>query len=320
MNITQQASTFLKNGKLVAIPTETVYGLGADAKNPAAIQRIYEVKGRPITNPLIIHIPNLDAMQGFAIDIPPMARQLANAFWPGPLTLILKRHPSVPLIVTANQETVALRIPNHPLTLSVLEAFGGGVAAPSANRSGHVSPTTAAHVRDELGDAVDYVLDGGACEIGIESTIVDLSTEKPAILRPGGISKEALEAVLGCNIDYLHNPTIQVPGNSLSHYAPIQPLYLLPFSTLMHTAEKLNKNNIPFSVLSFQKNPNFIHHAKIDWIIVPLDPISYAHQLYQRLHDFDKTKGHCILVELPPNKPEWDAVIDRLQRASSMSF
>ena len=139
MNIIQQAVTLLKNGKLVAIPTETVYGLGADAKNPTAIQAIYTAKGRPITNPLIIHIPNADAIEGFAVDIPPAALALAKAFWPGPLTLILKRHDSVPLIVTANQETVALRVPKHPLTLQVLEAFGGGVAAPSANRSGHPS-------------------------------------------------------------------------------------------------------------------------------------------------------------------------------------
>jgi len=289
MNITQQIVALLKNGKLIAIPTETVYGLGADAKNPAAIQRIYEVKGRPITNPLIIHIPNSDAMQAFAIDIPTTAKQLARAFWPGPLTLILKRHPSVPLVVTAGQETVALRVPNHPLTLAILEAFGGGIAAPSANRSGHVSPTTTEHVRDELGTAVDYILEGGACQIGI----------------------------LGCPVLYHQNPTIQVPGNSLSHYAPLQPLYLLSFQILMHTVEKLLKKSSSFSVLSFEPKPLLANTPLIEWIMVDKDPVLYAQQLYHHLHAFDKTTGCCILVESPPNTLDWNAIIDRLQRAHS---
>jgi len=317
MNITQQIVALLKNGKLIAIPTETVYGLGADAKNPAAIQRIYEVKGRPITNPLIIHIPNSDAMQAFAIDIPTTAKQLARAFWPGPLTLILKRHPSVPLVVTAGQETVALRVPNHPLTLAILEAFGGGIAAPSANRSGHVSPTTTEHVRDELGTAVDYILEGGACQIGIESTIVDLSSDTPTILRPGSISQAALEAVLGCPVLYHQNPTIQVPGNSLSHYAPLQPLYLLSFQILMHTVEKLLKKSSSFSVLSFEPKPLLANTPLIEWIMVDKDPVLYAQQLYHHLHAFDKTTGCCILVESPPNTLDWNAIIDRLQRAHS---
>ncbi len=317
MRAIEYAITLLKNGKLVAIPTETVYGLGADARNPIAVQKIYTAKGRPSTNPLIIHIPNPDAIIDFAIDVPDDAWQLAKHFWPGPLTLILKRHPSVPLIVTGGQETVALRIPNHPLTLELLQAFNGGIAAPSANPSGRISPTTAEHVQEGLGAAVDFILDGGACTIGIESTIVSCISDPPMILRQGSISAEMLNAVLGKDVlepSAKHN--IHFPGSQLSHYAPHHPLYLLDKESLLQKVKKLSEENKAVSVLSFEKKPVDKQFLITEWIAVSHDPIHYAQQLYHTLHHLDKTKCDYILIERPPNTREWLAIRDRLQRAA----
>ncbi len=318
MNAIEHATKLLVNGKLVAIPTETVYGLGANAKNPAAVQKIYAVKGRPASNPLIIHIPNSDAMTDWAIHIPEAAWRLAAAFWPGPLTLVLSRHPSVPPIVTGGQDTIALRIPNHPLTLELLHAFKGGIAAPSANRYGRLSPTTAKHVRTELGESVDYILEGGPCSVGIESTILDLSGATPSILRPGSISKEALIAVLKENIFAAHGE-VQVPGLSLSHYAPVQPLYLLDRSTLLTFAERLNQEQRFFSVLSFDKLPANNHANAHNWVEASPDPMEYAKALYHNLRSMDEKAPDCILVESPPNTEAWLAIRDRLQRAAYSS-
>ena len=192
-----QASGVLKAGGLVAFPTETVYGLGADASNAQAVARIFAVKGRPRNHPLIVHLASADDLATWAVDVSEDARQLARAFWPGPLTLILKRAESVLDAVTGEQDTVAVRVPSHPKALALLEAFGGGIAAPSANKFGRISPTTPDHVRLDLGQEVDLVLDGGACEIGIESTIVDCSGERPRLLRPGKITATEIEALLG---------------------------------------------------------------------------------------------------------------------------
>jgi len=313
----EQATTLLLNGKLVAIPTETVYGLAADAKNPTAVQKIYTVKGRPATNPLIIHIPNSDAMIEWAINIPQNAWKLASAFWPGPLTLILNRHPSVPKIVTGGQDTVALRVPNHSLTLALLNQFGGGVAAPSANRYGRISPTTAQHVEKSLGNAVDYILDGGPCTIGIESTIVSLVGPSPIILRYGSISALALRRVLGENLtDKDNHPAIEVPGTSHSHYAPLQPLHLLDKETLMKTLLQWIEQNKKVSVISFKERPAALSPLILKWICMPSQPQFYAQQLYQQLHALDKEKSDCIVVEVPPPSEEWLAIRDRLQRAA----
>lgn len=322
----QHAKTLLIEGKLVAIPTETVYGLGADAKNPSAIQKIYAAKRRPATNPLIIHLPNPDAMCDWALDIPKIAWKLAEAFWPGPLTLILKRHPDVPKIVTGGQETVALRIPNHPVTLELLNQFGGGIAAPSANRSGRLSPTTTEHVREELGDAVDYILEGGPCTIGIESTIVSLVGPAPVILRLGSLSAETVGSVLGLAPETLlpavtnGHTTLETPGSSTSHYAPSKPLYLFEHETLFNIIVQLMQNNQSFSVLSFSEglhamlNPIVAAHSK--WIAIAKEPKLFANQLYHQLRLLDKNESECILVEMPPNTSEWLAIRDRLKRAS----
>src|SRR6185503_20849697 len=199
----QTAVDVLRKGGLVAFPTETVYGLGADADNEQALKAIFRVKGRPETHPLIIHLNRREQLQDWAASIPDSARKLAERFWPGPLTLILKKASRVSKVVTGGQETVGLRVPDHPAALSLLREFGGGVAAPSANRFGRVSPTTAEHVRQDLGGDVDFILDGGPCSIGVESTIVDLSSGDPVILRPGGLTKERLEETLGCSVPVL---------------------------------------------------------------------------------------------------------------------
>ncbi len=287
------AAHLIKEGKLVAIPTETVYGLAADAKNPNAIAKVFEVKGRPPSNPLIIHLSSYIAISDWAIDIPKEAFQLAECFWPGPLTLVLNRHPEVPKIVTANQETVALRVPNHKITLELLREFKGGLAAPSANRSGRISPTQSSHVQEDLGDAVEYILEGGRCELGIESTILylpqNVSDKNPArILRHGSIDAQEIASALGKNIfgrDESNNvnfnvnanvmvssphtkETIRTPGSDLSHYAPHHPLYLLSREDLykqlknkqdkkehkLNNAHENNINNKKIAILCFQEN------------------------------------------------------------------
>lgn len=327
MDPIEQAVTLLKAGKLVAIPTETVYGLGADARNPVAVQNIYLAKERPSTNPLIIHIPHVDVLSDWAIDIPDTAFELAHAFWPGPLTLILKRHPSVPKIVTGGQDSIAIRIPNHPLTLELLKRFEGGIAAPSANRYGRISPTTAAHVKKELGSRVDYILDGGACTVGIESTIVSLlSNIEPMILREGSIAAEDLSKVLRRPVHIKTNKSAEtpvVPGSHESHYAPTTPLYLCDKEHFLETALNFAQNNKRICVLSFSFTAdNFIEHGVPDnligeWISVTNDPASYAQKLYAYLHHFDTTKSDCILIEKPPTIEAWGAIRDRLQRAAT---
>ena len=190
------AVTILRAGGLVVFPTETVYGLGADAANAAAVRKIFAAKGRPADHPVIVHLASDRDLTRWASDIPPAVRQLAERFWPGPLTLVVRRAKSVSDEVTGGQDTIGLRVPSHPIAQALLNAFGGGIAAPSANRFGHISPTTVRHVREELGDRVDLILDGGACEVGIESTIVDVSGGTPVLLRPGRVSEEEIEAVL----------------------------------------------------------------------------------------------------------------------------
>ncbi len=215
-----EAVRVLRDGGLVAVPTETVYGLGADAANPEAVRRVYAVKGRPLDHPLIVHVASGTALARWATAVPPAADALAAACWPGPLTVVLHRRPDVDPTVAGGRDTIALRVPAHPLTLAVLEAFGGGIAAPSANRFGHVSPTTADHVRADLGDDVDLVLDGGPCTIGVESTIVDLTVEPPSVLRPGGIPLEALAAIVDGPVRGEDTGPRRAPGMLASHYAP----------------------------------------------------------------------------------------------------
>ncbi len=309
----EQATAILRRGGLVAFPTETVYGLGADAENPAAVARIFAAKGRPENHPVIVHIGHTGLLEYWAADIPPSALLLAQSFWPGPLTLILKRNARVLDAVTGGQDTVGLRMPDHPVALALLSAFGGGVAAPSANRFGRISPTTALHVRDELGETVDCILDGGPCRVGIESTILDLSGAHPQLLRPGAISAAAIESVLGQPLVEASHAAPRVPGTLKSHYAPRTPLILIPPQDLKTEFDWRHKNGGRIVVLARSvAAPNF----QCAWYVMPVDPDGYARELYAQLRALDELHAEHILIEAVPPESIWQAVRDRLARAS----
>lgn len=312
------AADLLRAGELVAFPTETVYGLGADAGNPLAIAKVFAAKGRPADHPLIVHLPGVSHLERWAIDIPEAAGKLAAAFWPGPLTLILKRHPSVLDAVTGGQDTVGLRVPNHPLALQLLREFNGGVAAPSANRFGHVSPTTAAHVREELGDAVSMIVDGGPCAVGIESTILDLSGAAVRILRPGMLDAAAIATVLGYPPEFggAQNAP-RVSGSLEAHYAPRTRLQLVAAGELAATAGLALAAGKRIAVLAPQ--PLVLDHPDITWCSSSAEPAQFAHDLYASLREMDAMDRDLILVAAPPDDEAWRAVSDRLQRAAAGS-
>ena len=308
----------LRAGGLVAFPTETVYGLGADASNEAAIKKVFAAKGRPRDHPLIVHIASSAQLKDWARDIPPAAHTLANKFWPGPLTLILKRAAHVSDLVTGGQDTVALRVPAHPLAQALLQTFGGGVVGPSANRFGHVSATTAAHVRQEFnqsGDTVDYVLDGGACEVGIESTIIDLSGENPALLRPGCITAAHIEAALGVSLATPDAQSPRAPGTLEKHYAPLTPVMLVEADLIDELARSFARQGKRVAVLARSAHQPLLHN--LTWIAAPEAPAGYAHDLYANLRALDTAACDVMLVEEPPLAMEWMAVRDRLGRAAA---
>ena len=309
----EQAAAILRRGGLVAFPTETVYGLGADAENTEAVARIFTAKGRPTNHPLIVHIGHAGLLDRWATDIPPMALQLAQRFWPGPLTLILKRSGNVPDAITGGQDTVGLRMPDHPVALALLAAFGGGIAAPSANRFGRLSPTTAEHVRAGLGASVDYVLDGGPCRVGIESSILDLSGSRPQLLRPGMITAAEIEAVLGRPLAVPTGEIPRAPGALPSHYAPQTALMLVPTNDLVGKIKQCLENGERVAVLARSVTPAL---PQCIWQIMPDDPGCYAHELYARLREIDALQANRILVEAPPLGITWLAVRDRLARAA----
>lgn len=318
-----RAIELLRAGELVAFPTETVYGLGADAANPAAVAKIFAAKGRPADHPLIVHICGHAAVDRWAEQIPAVAWELMEAFWPGPLTLILKKQAWVPDAVTGGQDTVGLRVPGHPVALELLRRFAasgggvgqhGGIAAPSANRFGRISPTTAAHVLEELGDRVPLILDGGACAVGIESTIVDCSRGEPVVLRPGHIAPAHLEAVLGrCPLVESANGAPRVSGSLVAHYAPQTPMRLVASERLLDFLNAQRHKGDACGVLSRNLPP----HAGMPhlWRMLPADPVGYAHDLYAALRDIDQAKLSLIAVESLPESPAWAAVADRLRRA-----
>jgi len=310
----EQAANCLRAGELVAFPTETVYGLGADALNAEAVARIYAAKGRPADHPLIVHGADGHTLLRLAHRVPVMARVLAERFWPGPLTLVLPRVSAVPDAVTGGQDTVALRVPDHPVALELLAAFGGPVAAPSANRYGRISPTTAAHVRDELGTAVDFILDGGPCRVGMESTIVDLSSDTPRLLRTGGLARAAIEATLGLTLAAPVPMSPRVSGGLSVHYAPATPLHLLSRSAIDFFLLENRVCRQKVAVLA-QTAPQIVY-PDCRWQTVAADAVHYARQLYAWLRDLDHSDVSIILIETPPRSPDWEAVLDRLTRAS----
>ena len=314
MTAIERAVQLLRAGELVAFPTETVYGLGADAANRAAVAKIFAAKGRPADHPLIVHLPGHDAIERWARDVPSAAFELAEAFWPGPLTLILKRQPHVSDGVTGGQDTVGLRMPGHPLALELLRACGGGLAAPSANRYGRISPTTADHVREELGAAVALVLDGGPCQVGIESTILDLSGAAPAILRPGMVGLEAIAQVLGqMPATETSAAAPRVAGSLAAHYAPRTPLVLVPGDSLAIAMRNAIVAREKIAVLSCFEQP--LQHELIAWRRTPVDAEGFAHDLYANLRDLDALGCTRIVVQRPPQTEAWRAITDRLKRA-----
>jgi len=302
----RKAAEILRAGGLVAFPTETVYGLGADASNAGAVARLYATKRRPANHPVIVHFGSGESAFAWAREIPRAARQLAERFWPGPLTLILKRSALAKDFITGGQDTVGLRVPSHPVARGLLEMFQGGIAAPSANRFGLVSPTTAAHVREDLGDDVDLVLEGGPSEVGIESTIVDLSTGSALLLRPGAISRGDLEELLNVKDAGLSSP--RHSGGLERHYAPRTPARLVSTHDLDKEIEKLKQR---VAVLAFSRPDERVDY----WLRMPRSPEGYARRLYAALRELDTAGCEAILVEAPPEAPEWAAVRDRLQKA-----
>ena len=315
-----RAVDLLRAGELVAFPTETVYGLGADAANPAAVAKIFAAKGRPADHPLIVHIAGHDAVDHWAEQVPAVAWELMEAFWPGPLTLILKKQAWVPDAVTGGQDTVGLRVPGHPVALELLRRFAAatgahaGIAAPSANRFGRISPTTAAHVREELGERVALVLDGGPCTVGIESTIVDCSRAEPVVLRPGHISPAHLEAVFGRRLAIeTAAGAPRVSGSLAAHYAPQTPMRLVAGARLLDFLNAQRHKGDRCGVISHSQSPQAgMPHA---WRLMPADPVGYAHDIYAALRDMDHAGVDLIVVEALPEAAEWTAVADRLRRA-----
>lgn len=317
MNEITQAVTILQQGGLVAFPTETVYGLGADAKNPEAVRKVFTAKGRPFDHPLIVHLANVDQLGEWARDITLMAKQLAQAFWPGPLTLILKKQPHVLDAVTAGQDTVGIRIPSHPLALALLSEFGSGVVAPSANQFTRVSPTEVSAVQEEMGERAAMILDGGVCAVGLESTIVNVSGALPVILRPGMITKEMIEEVLGREVQVATREVSEVraPGQHHLHYAPRTKTILLSASELTaYVASVASQERI---ALMLQSDLNIPAHDHVHVVKMPEEPAAYAQSLYHTLRCLDREELAMIVIEAVPNDPAWEAIRDRLSKASA---
>ncbi|NIO40549.1 MAG: threonylcarbamoyl-AMP synthase [Burkholderiales bacterium] len=308
------AVVVLRAGKLVAFPTETVYGLGADASNVAAIRKVFAAKQRPADHPLIVHLADTTELKHWASVVPREAWLLAEAFWPGPLTMVLPRAAHVPGELTGGQSTIALRVPSHPVARRLLKAFGGAIAAPSANRFGRLSPTSADHVREELGDAVDYVLDGGDCPVGIESTIVAFRNSRAVVLRPGVVTAGQIAGVLQSEVLPPKASSPRVSGTLPSHYAPRTPLQVTSAERLEDSL-RLESRNGPVAVLARRGRPRNTRAAL--WQVAPLDAAGYAHYLYFLLRRMDRAGCRLIIVEAVPDLPEWTAIRDRLMRASA---
>lgn len=306
---------------LVAMPTETVYGLAANAEDEKAVKKIFEAKNRPTTHPLIVHITGEEALDHWACDIPQSAYVLARKFWPGPLTMILKKSDAVGDWITGGQDSVGLRCPSHPWAVALIKAFAGkhhrGLAAPSANTFGRISPTCAQHVRDDLGEKpkgkVDFILDGGQCEVGVESTIINLSGEHPEILRHGAVIRGMLEEALGCAVPDGGKDSPRVSGSLKSHYAPKTKVVLS--DNIAAELEKLKDKKVAVmaSGQALEQTPAHV----VKWFIAPSDASEYMHVLYTRLHELDQTGADLILIETPPTGDAWNAVQDRLNRAAA---
>jgi L-threonylcarbamoyladenylate synthase len=303
-----RAASLLREGRLVAFPTETVYGLGANALDEVAVRRIFEAKGRPSTSPVIVHISSLDMVPIVVTEWPPAAQLLAEKFWPGPLTLVLKKQSAIPFIVTAGLDTVGVRMPSHPVALALIAAAQLPIAAPSANRFTKLSPTTAAHVRDALGDRVDYILDGGPCTIGIESTVLSLAGDRPVLLRPGGVSRQQIEDVIGPVF-------VQSEASEVAHPAPgMHPRHYSPRTKLLLVRDGEVPAEGAGAYLQLREPPR---REVREIVQMPHDAPAYAAELYRVLHALDAKGYDWIAVEQPGDAPDWEAVRDRLRRAAT---
>ncbi|MGG7055449.1 L-threonylcarbamoyladenylate synthase [Nitrosomonas sp. ANs5] len=313
------AANHLRSGQIVAFPTETVYGLGADISHPQAIEKIFKIKGRPRNHPLIAHFSDLADLEYWASEIPSAAWSLAEYFWPGPLTLILPKSDRIPANVTGGQDTVGLRIPRHPVAQALLRALGTrrAIAAPSANRFGHLSPTLAIHVREEFHNEIGMILDGGSCEVGLESTIVSCIGETVTLLRPGGISVDAIENLLKQKI--LNNPLrhpVRAPGSLPAHYAPDTPLEICATSSALWARVRWFQQQGLRTAIVTHTPPPGAHQEQSDFILMPDNPVTYGKMLYATMRKLDRLGYDQLLIEAPPNKLDWLAITDRLQRAS----
>ncbi len=310
----RQAAEIIKRGGIVAFPTETVYGLGADAFNPLAVARIFEVKRRPYFDPLIVHVANDTDLSKLVIEIPPDAKRLIERFWPGPLTVVLLKKDELPDIVTAGLPTVAIRMPKHPMTLSVIRLVGSPIVGPSANPFGYLSPTTAEHVRDQLGDRIDFILDGGPCEVGVESTIVSFFEKGPRLLRPGGVPLEEIESIIGkVEINSVNEERPSAPGMLPRHYAPRTPI-VLSWSEKDLVAFK----DKDIGLLAFQESKHFLKFSCVEVLSKKGDFREAAANLFSAIRRLDALNLDLILAEPIPEVGLGRAIMDRLRRATAM--
>lgn len=317
------AARTLRDGELLGLPTETVYGLGADAANDTAVAKIFAAKGRPSDHPLIVHVADAGGVDHFAREVPDFARKLMQACWPGPLTLILPRRPEVGAAAAGGQASIGLRCPAHPvahaLLLAASELGVHGVAAPSANQFGRVSPTTAAHVQGEFGESL-LILDGGPCEVGIESTIIDCTRGAPVLLRPGRITREQIEAFSGQRLrdkEELAAPSPRASGTLEAHYAPTAKLRLMDGKALQTALDVLGRDFGGAAIAVYARSLLRVPSPQVSYRRMPDDAAAAAQQLFAVLRDFDAQGVHLIWVETPPESSDWEGVRDRLQRAAA---
>jgi L-threonylcarbamoyladenylate synthase len=321
----ERAAGIIRSGGLVAFPTETVYGLGADATNSTAVKKIFAAKGRPATNPLIVHVTGEEMANRFVTHWPPSAAKLSSRFWPGPLTLVLPATNDIAGEVTAGLGTVGLRAPNHPLAQKLIHVADRPIAAPSANRSQRISPTTAEHVRQEIGERVDLILDGGPCTVGIESTVLDLSAEVPAILRPGGITQAQLQEVIGevlsANTAQSDAAPARSPGQQAIHYSPRKPTFRFGAEEIDRLERFIrNQSDKSAAVIALAGSailPRINQlGSRATLVLLPSNPTEYARNFYSALRSADADRSHAIWIQLPPAGEPWDALRDRITRAS----
>jgi L-threonylcarbamoyladenylate synthase len=309
-----EAISMIQNGQIVAVPTETVYGLAADARNVNAVQKIFTVKNRPSNHPLIVHIASFEDLSEWAKDIPPVAEMIAKHFWPGPITLLLQKNDLVSDLVTGGLKTIAIRVPQNDALLKMLHLLNTGIAAPSANPHKRISPTTAQHVMSGLSGKIDAVLDGGPCQVGVESTILDLTENRLRILRHGPITKKMLESVLKVSIESTSLHLEHVPGNMKQHYQPYTKTLLMPLEQIeKQLSLSINQEKL-LGVIHYSDLSYLYHNAKT--ILLEKNKNEYARGIYQALHELDKINTHQILVETPPDEEDWSDILDRLSKAS----